>query len=109
FGYHLIKVQEERDAELQPYAEMQPIIRQVLSSRKSMRAETDFLLKMQENAAVQVNEEATQMLLERLDMYYPDTLNGAPRPDNYFPNLELLKPFEQQMVMASYTGGEVTV
>lgn len=109
FGYHLIKVLEERDAELQPYAEMQPIIRQVLSSRKSMRAETDFLQRMQEKAAVQVNEEATQMLLERLDMYYPDTLNGAPRPDNYFPNLELLKPFEQQMVFASYTGGEVTV
>ncbi|MGB5138260.1 MAG: peptidyl-prolyl cis-trans isomerase, partial [Candidatus Zixiibacteriota bacterium] len=37
------------------------------------------------------------------------SLNRAKRPDNFFPNLELLKPFEQQMVLASYTGGELTV
>lgn len=109
FGYHIIRFAEARDVELRPFAELQPFIKTALVSRRAMESEEEFLRKMEEKAAVQINPEATAMLLERLDMYYPPTLNNATRPDNYFPNLELLKPFEQQMVIASYTGGELTV
>ncbi len=109
FGFHIIKVTEERDAELQSFDDMKPIVQQILGSRRSMVVETAFVEKMLAQAAVQINEEATSLLLERLDMYYPDTIGGVPRPENFFPNMELLKPFEQQMVLASYTGGELTV
>ncbi len=109
FGYHIIRFLESRDVELRPYAELQPFIKQALTGRRAMESEDIFLRKMEEKAAVQVNPEATAMLLERLNMYYPATLNRAKRPDNYFPNLDLLKPFEQQMIIASYTGGELTV
>ncbi|MBK7091868.1 MAG: peptidylprolyl isomerase [bacterium] len=109
FGYHIIRFAEAREVELRPFAELQPFIKTALVSRRAMESEEVFLRKMEEKAAVQINPEATAMLLERLEMYYPPTLNNATRPDNFFPNLELLKPFEQQMIIASYTGGELTV
>lgn len=109
FGYHIIRFAESREVELRPFAELQPFIKTALVSRRAMESENVFLRKMEEKAAVQINPEATSMLLERLEMFYPPTLNRAARPDNYFPNLELLKPFEQQMIFASYTGGELTV
>ena len=109
FGYHIVRLLEIREVELRPYAELQPFIKQALISRRAMESEDEFLRNMEEKAAVQVNPEATAMLLERLNMYYPATLGNAKRPDNFFPNLDLLKPFEQQMIIASYTGGELTV
>lgn len=109
FGYHIIRLLESRDVELRPYSELQQFIRQALTSRRAMESENVFLSKLEEKAAVEINPEATAMLMERLAMYYPPTLNRAKRPDNYFPNLDLLKPFEQQMIIASYTGGELTV
>ncbi len=109
YGYHIIRMLETRPVELKPYEELATFIKQALVSRRSSDTEAAFLRSMEEKAAVQINPEATALLLERLDMYYPDSLNRAKRPDNYFPNLEVLKPFEQQMVIASYTGGEVTI
>lgn len=109
FGYHIIRVTETRPVEMKDFAELSPYIRQALIDRKASKVEGEFISKLQEKAGVEINPDATAMLMEKLDMYYPDSLNNARRPDNYFPNLELLKPFEQQTVLASYTGGEVTV
>ncbi len=109
YGYHIIRLLEIRPVDRRPYEELEGFLRQALASRRVNEAQSEFIRKMEEIASVQVNPEATGMLMERLDMYYPDSLNQVARPDNFFPNLDLLKPFEKQMVIASYTGGEVTV
>ncbi len=108
-GWHIVKVTGERDHQLMPKKEMYPYIVKTLETRKATEAEHKFIEAMKEKASVEINHEATKMLLEKLDMYYPDTLSGVPRPDNYFPQLDLLEPYEQQMVFASYAGGELTV
>jgi parvulin-like peptidyl-prolyl isomerase len=108
YGWHIIRNLESREGKVGDKAQMFPAIKELLRSRKSSLVEVGFVKDMQERAKVEVNLDATQLLLERLKQY-PDTINGAPRPDNFFPNMELLKPFERQMVLASYQGGEVSV
>ncbi len=110
YGWHIIRLLETRNTEnLGSKEELAPTISDIIKSQKANDAEMKFLLRMEENAKVEVNTEATQMLMDRLNQFYPKTLSGAPRPDNFFPQTELLKPFELQMVLASYQGGEVTV
>jgi parvulin-like peptidyl-prolyl isomerase len=110
YGWHIIKVLEVRDAQqLGDRAKLLPVIRDLLKSRKSGEVEAAFMKQMEEKANVEINTEATQMLIDRLNQFYPKTLGIANRPDNFFPQTELLKPFELQMVIASYQGGEVTV
>ena len=110
YGWHIIRLLETRDAQqLGNKAELLPAIRDLLKSRKSSEVEGAFLKQIEEKAKVEINTEATQMLMDRLDQFYPKTLGSATRPDNFFPQTDLLKPFELQMVLASYQGGEVTV
>ncbi len=110
YGWHIIKVIETRPAQnIGTKEQLYPIIRELIKSRKSNTAESEFLRQIEEKAKVEINPEATQMLIDRLNEFYPKQLGGAQRPDNYFPQIDLLKPFERQMVLASYQGGEVTV
>jgi peptidyl-prolyl cis-trans isomerase C len=110
YGWHIIRVLETRDSkQISPKAQMVSPIRELLKSRKSSEIEAEFMKQMEEKAKVEINPEATQMLLTRLDEFYPKNVAGAARPDNFFPQTNLLKPFELQMVFASYQGGEVTV
>jgi len=110
YGWHIIRLLETRDAQqLGDKAQLLPTIRDLLKSRKSSEVQAEFLKQMEEKASVEINTEATQMLMDRLDQFYPKTLGSATRPDNFFPQTDLLKPFELQMVLASYQGGEVTV
>jgi peptidyl-prolyl cis-trans isomerase C len=110
YGWHIIKLVETREAQqLGDKAQLLPAIRDLLKSRKSSEVEAEFLKQIEEKAKVEINTEATQMLMDRLDQFYPKTLGSATRPDNFFPQADLLKPFELQMVLASYQGGEVTV
>ena len=110
FGWHIIRVLETRPAQqLGSKEQLATTIRELIRSRKSNVVEGDFLRQMEDKAKVEINTEATQMLMERLEQFYPKALGGATRPDNYFPQVDLLKPFERQMVLASYQGGEVTV
>lgn len=108
-GYHIIRVTEERPTQLQPFEEMQATLRQALELNRTGDAQTKFMTELETKTAVQINPDATKMLLDRLNTFYPPKINNVPRPDNYFPDLKLLKPFEQQMVFASYLGGELTV
>ncbi len=110
YGWHIIRLLETRDVQqLGDKAQLLPGIRNLLKSRKSSEVEAVFLKQIEEKAKVEINTEATQMLMDRLDQFYPKTLGSATRPDNFFPQTDLLKPFELQMVLASYQGGEVTV
>ncbi|MCX6831014.1 MAG: peptidylprolyl isomerase, partial [candidate division Zixibacteria bacterium] len=110
YGWHIIRLLETRDAQqLGDKAQLLPAIRNLLKSRKSDEVKAVFMKQMEEKAKVEINTEATQMLMDRLDQFYPKTLGSATRPDNFFPQTNLLKPFELQMVLASYQGGEVTV
>jgi len=110
YGWHIIRLLETRDVQqLGDKAQLLPAIRDLLKSRKSSEVEAVFVKQMEEKAKVEINTEATQMLMDRLDQFYPKTLGKATRPDNFFPQTDLLKPFELQMVLASYQGGEVTV
>lgn len=110
YGWHIIKLLETRDSQqLGDKEQTLPAIRELLKNRKSSEVEAEFLRQVEEKTAVEINTEATQMLMDRLNQFYPKELGSATRPDNYFPKAELLKPFELQMVLASYQGGEVTV
>jgi peptidyl-prolyl cis-trans isomerase C len=110
YGWHLIRLIETRDAQqLGDRAKLLPAIRDLLKSRKSSEVEAEFLKQIEEKAKVEINTEATKMLMDQLDQFYPKKIGSNTRPDNFFPQPELLKPFELQMVLASYQGGEVTV
>jgi parvulin-like peptidyl-prolyl isomerase len=109
-GWHIIRMEESRPADLPSSGdEIEFFAREIIRQRKSQEAETVFWEKMEDKANVRINEEATALLLEKLRTFYPDTIGGAPRPDNYFPNVELLQPYEREMLLASYTGGELTI
>ncbi len=109
-GWDIIRNEESRPADLPPAGvELDYLAREILRQRKSMIAEMDFWDELERKANVQVNTEATDLLLEKLKVFYPDTVGGVPRPTDFFPNLELLQPFERQMVMATFTGGEMTI
>ncbi len=56
-----------------------PTIRDLLKSRKSNAVEAEFLKQMEDKAKVEINTEATQMLMDRLDQFYPKALGGAQR------------------------------
>jgi parvulin-like peptidyl-prolyl isomerase len=109
FGYHIIRVLEERPTKLDSFEVMEPTLRQALTMTRTSDAEAKFVSDLQAKAAVEINPDATKMLLDRLNTFYPAKINNVPRPDNFFPDLKLLKPFEQQMVLASYLGGELTI
>jgi parvulin-like peptidyl-prolyl isomerase len=108
-GWHVIKILESRTATVPDKKTYYPVIKQVITSRKSSQIEEQYLAKVEQNAKVEINTDATKMLMDRLNQYYPKQLGSAVRPDNFFPSLDLLKPFERKMVLASYLGGEVSV
>lgn len=109
-GWDIIRNEESRPADLPPAGvELDYFAREIIRQRKSLIAEMDFWDELERKANVQVNPEATDLLLEKLKAFFPDTVGGIPRPTDFFPNLDLLQPFERQMVMATFTGGEMTI
>jgi parvulin-like peptidyl-prolyl isomerase len=109
-GWDIIRNEESRPASTPPAGvELDYFAREIIRQRKSMVAEMNFWDELERKANVQVNPEATDLLLEKLKAFYPDTVGGVPRPTNFFPNPDLLQPFERQMVIASFTGGEMTI
>jgi parvulin-like peptidyl-prolyl isomerase len=108
-GWHIIRNEEARDANIPEGDAARRFARSIVEQRKRFEAEREFWDELEAKANVQINARATDMLLEKLESLFPDTIGGAPRPDNYFPNVELLSAAQREMVFASYTGGEITV
>ncbi|MCK4857586.1 MAG: peptidylprolyl isomerase [candidate division Zixibacteria bacterium] len=109
YGWHIIRHEDTRPSNLPKSEETRFFAREILRQRKTSAAELEFWNKMEKKADVQINGEATDLILEKLTMFYPDSVGGVPRPDNYFPDIDQLQPFEQEMVLATYTGGELTL
>lgn len=110
FGWHLIKNEESREAELpEQLKELRMLVEDIIKTRRAADAEADLWQRMEAEAHVEINPAATDMLLKKLAEHYPDTINGVARPDNFFPNLQLLEQAQRDMLFASYTGGEISV
>ncbi|MFH2055345.1 MAG: peptidylprolyl isomerase [bacterium] len=110
FGWHLIKNEEERAASLpEGLKELRMLVEDIIKTRRAADAEAELWQRMEKEAHVEINPVATDMLLKKLAEHYPDSINGVARPDNFFPNLELLEQSQRDMLFASYTGGEITV
>lgn len=109
-GWHIIKCLAEQPSPL-PLGdqELRVFARELVRQRKSEAKEMEFWDGLEKKANVKINTEATDLLIEKLRAFYPDSIGSAARPDNYFPNVDLLQPFERQMVLATFTGGEVTI
>jgi parvulin-like peptidyl-prolyl isomerase len=110
FGWHIIKNEESRAATLpEDLSQLKMFVIDIMKQRRSAKAEMRLWGQMEIEAHVEINGAATDLLLAKLAEHYPDTINGVARPDNFFPNLELLEQSQRDMLFASYTGGEISI
>lgn len=58
FGYHLIRVEEKKEASVKPFDEVKDQVIQYLNRQKKTLKYTEYTSKLREGASIEVNEEA---------------------------------------------------
>jgi len=65
FGWHIIKVEDRRKAELKSYEEEKNRIQRQLSSEKSKMLTQEYLIKLRDKANIQLQPDAIQAVVEK--------------------------------------------
>jgi peptidyl-prolyl cis-trans isomerase C len=99
FGFHIIKLDSTRPAELQPLEQMRERITQQLSQTKPRELTTKYLKALQKQAGIKIQEKSLSAIAAKQQPVVP----GMP------PVLPQLSSEELKMVLVKYNGGSWTV
>lgn len=97
FGYHIIRVDSVRPAEVQPYDQMKEKIRQQLSFTKPREMATEYVDKVKASARIKFEKKALDLLAAK----QPGVQGPAPLPP--------LSGDEGKQTLVRYNGGSWTV
>jgi parvulin-like peptidyl-prolyl isomerase len=95
FGWHIIKVEDRRKAELRSYEEEKNRIQSQLSSQKSKTLTDEYLTKLRDNADIQTQPEAVPVVLNKF-------LAKKLAPEDCTEE-------EKEMVLVTFKGGPWTI
>jgi len=98
FGYHIIRMDSTRPAEIKPFDQMKDMIKQQLTSSKPREMATDYVDKIKASAKVKIKNDALEMLAAK----QPQTKGPAPLPP-------LTDEAEKKKTIVTYRGGSWTV
>lgn len=98
FGYHIIRVDSTRPADIKPFDQMKDVIKQQLASSKPREMATEYVDKIKSSARVKINKETLNMLASK----QPQTSGPAPLPP-------LGDDAEKKKTIVTYNGGSWTV
>ncbi|MBD3381500.1 MAG: hypothetical protein GF404_04810 [candidate division Zixibacteria bacterium] len=107
-GWNISKVVDRREAEVEPLEELYDVIRARIQDEKRQEAQNEYFDELFEKYDIKVNTETTQFIKDKIDALYPDRIGGKPFRKNTF-NPDDLAQYEQNMILATYTGGEITL
>jgi len=104
-GWDIAQVTERRDFEIDSYDLMEQPIKMRIQSIKRNTVQREIFEELFEKANIKINEETTEFILDKVETLYPDVIGGVPFRKNTF-NPDDLAQYEQNMILASYKGGE---
>ncbi len=98
FGFHIIRVDSTRAAEIKPFDEMKDMIKQQLTASKPREMATEYVDKVKSSANVKIKKDVLDMLAAK----QPQTTGPAPLPP-------LGDEAERKKTIVTYNGGSWTV
>jgi peptidyl-prolyl cis-trans isomerase C len=107
YGWHVIQVVERRDLEQPPFEESKTLIENQLGRRKKEQRVEEYYEQLKKKVRFKINEDALSMLTSKSQEVPPDTLGLRKTGDLI--DIESLSPEEMEMMLFTYSGGEVKV
>ena len=108
FGYHIIKVVDRLPNEYrEDFETMKPTIRQQLTERKRNEHGQEYIESLRAKYSIRVDTATCEYLLHKRESVYPPMLLKT-LPRNDF-DVEQLDRNEEELVMATWNGGQMTV
>jgi parvulin-like peptidyl-prolyl isomerase len=98
FGFHIIRMDSTRPAEIKPFDQMKDMIKQQLTASKPREMATEYVDKVKSSAKVKIKKDVLDMLAAK----QPQTMGPAPLPP-------LGDETEKKKVIVTYSGGSWTV
>jgi peptidyl-prolyl cis-trans isomerase C len=109
FGYHIIKLIDRRKVEHRPsYAESKDYIRNLIMDRRQQKLAREYQEMLKEKYPISIEKPTCEFVLNKLEMMYPETINGHPRWRNNI-DPSVLDLAEKDLVLGKYTGGQLTI
>lgn len=107
-GWHIIKVLDRQPhSPGQSYEQMKDQIKQQIFQQKAYRKTREFFLALQAKYPIHIDTTTCDYLMHKRDATYPPQLL-ATLPRNDF-DLEILDRNEKELVLATWSGGQMTV
>ena len=107
YGWHIIKMVEERKVEQPPYEEAKKSFQARLDPMKKEKRVREYFEELRKKVGFKIDDKALDLILSKKEEAPPDTL-GLRRPEDVL-DLNKFTPEEQKMTLFTYNGGEVTV
>lgn len=109
FGYHVIKLIDRRKVEHRPgYAESKDNIRNLIMDRRQQKLAIAYQAMLREKYPITIEKPTCEFVLNKLELMYPETINGRPRWRNNI-DPSVLDLAEKDLVLGKYTGGQLTI
>ncbi len=109
FGYHIIKLVDRRKVEHRPsYAESKDYIRNLIMDRRQQKLAMEYQETLKKKYPITIEKPTCEFVLNKLELMYPETINGHPRWRNNI-DPSVLDLAEKDLVLGKYTGGQLTI
>ncbi len=109
FGYHIIKMIDRRKVEHRPsYAESKDYIRNLIMDRRQQKLALEYQAMLKKKYPITIEKPTCEFVLNKLELMYPETINGHPRWRNNI-DPSVLDLAEKDLVLGKYTGGQLTI
>ncbi len=95
YGWHIIKVEDRREAEVKSFEEQKNSIESTLSREKAKERSEEYLTALKDNANIRLQTEAIQVILEKF-------LANKQTPEEYTDE-------QKEMTLVVFRGGQWTV
>ncbi|MDP2806646.1 MAG: peptidylprolyl isomerase, partial [bacterium] len=98
FGFHIIRMDSTRPAEIKPFDQMKDMIKQQLTASKPREMATEYVEKIKSSANIKIKKEVLDLLAAK----QPQVMGPAPLPP-------LGDEAEKKKTIVTYSGGSWTV
>ena len=109
YGYHIIKVVDQRTVEHRSsYAETKDQISNLITERRKQTLMRAFADELKKKYPISVEKPTCDFVLNKLKFLYPDTIGTQPRWRNNIDPNQLSKE-EKELVLGNYNGGQLSL
>ena len=107
FGWHIIKLVEQREVEQQPFEQAKEMIRAGLQRQRTQERIEEYFDELKKNVNFQSNQEAIDLLLSKKTEPPPDTLGSRRMGDEL--EMDKFTDQEKNTILVTHKDGQITV